>query len=45
LRTYHPLLENIMRVGLGLGENEAAVLLGFLENILGLRLWAAFGEA
>jgi hypothetical protein len=33
-----------MRVRLALGENETVVLLGFLENVLGLRLWAAFGE-
>ena len=36
LRTYHPLLENITRVRLGFGENEAVILLGFPETILGL---------
>jgi hypothetical protein len=38
LRTYHPLLENITRVRLGFGENEAVILLG-------LRFLATFGEA
>jgi hypothetical protein len=36
LRTYHPLLENIMRVRLGISENETVILLGFSETILGL---------
>jgi hypothetical protein len=31
----HPLLENIAQVRLGFAENEAAILLGFPENILG----------
>jgi hypothetical protein len=36
LRTYHPLLENIMRIRLAFGENETVIPLGLTETILGL---------
>jgi hypothetical protein len=45
LRTYQPLLENIMRVRLALGENETVIPLGLTENVLGLRLLRTFGDA